>query len=81
MYSLMASSDEKPKCALKGIGRSYVKKHVTHERFVRTLETKVDINPAVPAKLADRGSLQAAGLVMDAASFLKELAIELGWKK
>jgi lysine-ketoglutarate reductase/saccharopine dehydrogenase-like protein (TIGR00300 family) len=41
----------------------------------------VDINPAVPTKLADRGSLQAAGLVMDAASFLKELAIELGWKK
>jgi lysine-ketoglutarate reductase/saccharopine dehydrogenase-like protein (TIGR00300 family) len=41
----------------------------------------VDINPAVPTKLADRGSLQAAGLVMDAASFLKELATELGWKK
>jgi lysine-ketoglutarate reductase/saccharopine dehydrogenase-like protein (TIGR00300 family) len=41
----------------------------------------VDINPAVPTKLADRGSLQAAGLVMDAASFLKELAAELGWKK
>jgi lysine-ketoglutarate reductase/saccharopine dehydrogenase-like protein (TIGR00300 family) len=41
----------------------------------------VDINPAVPTKLADRGSLQAAGLVMDAASFLRELATELGWKK
>ncbi len=41
----------------------------------------VDINPAVPTKLADRGSLQAAGLVMDAASFLKELATELGWQK
>jgi hypothetical protein len=47
MYSLLVSSDEKPKCALKGIGRAYVKKHVTHDRFVRALETKVDINPAV----------------------------------
>ena len=41
----------------------------------------VDINPAVPTKLADRGSLQAASLVMDSASFLTELAVELGWKK
>lgn len=40
----------------------------------------VDVNPAVPTKLTDRGSFQAAGLVMDAASFLKELARELGWK-
>lgn len=40
----------------------------------------VDLNPAVPTKLADRGTFQAAGLVMDAASFLRELARELGWK-
>ena len=40
----------------------------------------VDINPAVPTKLADRGSFQAVGLVMDAASFLRELARELGSK-
>lgn len=40
----------------------------------------VDVNPAVPTKLADRGSFQAVGLVMDAASFLKELARALGWK-
>jgi lysine-ketoglutarate reductase/saccharopine dehydrogenase-like protein (TIGR00300 family) len=40
----------------------------------------VDVNPAVPTKLADRGSFQAAGLVMDAASFLRDLARELGWK-
>jgi len=33
-----------------------------------------------PTKLADRGSFQAVGLVMDAASFLRELARELGWK-
>jgi lysine-ketoglutarate reductase/saccharopine dehydrogenase-like protein (TIGR00300 family) len=40
----------------------------------------VDVNPAVPTKLTDRGSFQAVGLVMDAASFLRELARELGWK-
>ncbi len=40
----------------------------------------VDVNPAVPTKLADRGSFQAVGLVMDAASFLIELARELGWR-
>lgn len=34
----------------------------------------VDVNPSVPTKLADRGSFQAVGLVMDAASFLAELA-------
>ncbi|MEP6932838.1 MAG: TIGR00300 family protein [Nitrospirota bacterium] len=39
----------------------------------------VDVNPAVPTKLADRGSFQAVGLVMDAASFLRDLARELGW--
>lgn len=39
----------------------------------------VDVNPAVLTKLADRGSFQAIGLVMDAASFLRELARELGW--
>ncbi len=40
----------------------------------------VDVNPAVPTKLADRGTFQAVGLVMDAASFLRELARALGWK-
>ena len=38
----------------------------------------VDINASVPTKLADRGSFQAIGLVMDAASFLNELARQLG---
>lgn len=38
----------------------------------------VDVNPSVPTKLADRGSFQAVGLVMDAASFLTELARLLG---
>jgi lysine-ketoglutarate reductase/saccharopine dehydrogenase-like protein (TIGR00300 family) len=38
----------------------------------------VDVNPAVPTKLADRGSFQAVGLIMDAASFLSELARTLG---
>ena len=40
----------------------------------------VDVNPAVPTKLADRGSFQAVGLVMDAASFLRDVARELGWR-
>src|SRR5690349_1946610 len=40
----------------------------------------VDVNPAVPTKLADRGSFQAVGLVMDAASFLRDLTRELGGK-
>ncbi|MEK9629657.1 MAG: TIGR00300 family protein [Nitrospinota bacterium] len=40
----------------------------------------VDINPAVPTKLSDRGSFQSVGLVMDSSSFLKELARELGWR-
>ena len=39
----------------------------------------VDINPAVPTKLSDRGTFQAVGLVMDSSSFLRELARELGW--
>jgi lysine-ketoglutarate reductase/saccharopine dehydrogenase-like protein (TIGR00300 family) len=38
----------------------------------------VDVNPAVPTKLTDRGSFQAVGLVMDAASFLRDVARELG---
>ena len=38
----------------------------------------VDVNPAVPTKLSDRGSFQAVGLVMDAASFLRDIARELG---
>jgi lysine-ketoglutarate reductase/saccharopine dehydrogenase-like protein (TIGR00300 family) len=38
----------------------------------------VDINPAVVTKLADRGSFQAIGLVMDVEGFLRELCIDLG---
>ena len=41
----------------------------------------VDINPAVPTKLSDRGSFQSIGLVMDAASFLRQLAQALGWQE
>lgn len=38
----------------------------------------VDINPAVVTKLLDRGSLQTAGLVIDAGGFLRQLAHHLG---
>ncbi len=34
----------------------------------------VDINPSSVTKLSDRGSMQTIGLVMDAASFLRELS-------
>jgi lysine-ketoglutarate reductase/saccharopine dehydrogenase-like protein (TIGR00300 family) len=37
----------------------------------------VDINPAVVTKLADRGSFQAIGLVMDVEGFLRELSADL----
>jgi lysine-ketoglutarate reductase/saccharopine dehydrogenase-like protein (TIGR00300 family) len=37
----------------------------------------VDINPAVVTKLADRGSFQAIGLVMDVEGFVRELCTEL----
>lgn len=37
----------------------------------------VDINPAVVTKLADRGSFQTIGLVMDVEGFLRELCTEL----
>lgn len=37
----------------------------------------VDINPSVVTKLLDRGSLQTAGLVIDAGGFLRELAGQL----
>lgn len=37
----------------------------------------VDVNPAVVTKLQDRGSHQSLGIVMDAASFLEQLAIGL----
>jgi lysine-ketoglutarate reductase/saccharopine dehydrogenase-like protein (TIGR00300 family) len=38
----------------------------------------VDINPAVVTKLADRGSFQAIGLVMDVEGFVRELCADLG---
>ena len=37
----------------------------------------VDINPAVVTKLADRGTFQGIGIVLDAASFLRELCLAL----
>jgi hypothetical protein len=37
----------------------------------------VDINPSSVTKLTDRGSHQTLGIVMDASSFLRELALAL----
>jgi hypothetical protein len=43
--------------------------------WVRTVT--VDVNPAVPTKLGDRGSSQAVGIVADAGQFLHLLDEEL----
>jgi len=43
----------------------------------RVFTVCVDINPGVVTKLQDRGSRQSVGIVMDAASFLEQLAREL----
>jgi lysine-ketoglutarate reductase/saccharopine dehydrogenase-like protein (TIGR00300 family) len=40
----------------------------------RVVTVCVDVNPAVVTKLQDRGSHQSLGIVMDAASFLEQLA-------
>jgi lysine-ketoglutarate reductase/saccharopine dehydrogenase-like protein (TIGR00300 family) len=44
----------------------------------RVFTVCVDINPGVVTKLHDRGSRQSLGIVMDAASFLEQLARGLG---
>lgn len=44
----------------------------------RVVTVCVDVNPAVVTKLQDRGSHQSLGIVMDAASFLEQLADGLG---
>jgi lysine-ketoglutarate reductase/saccharopine dehydrogenase-like protein (TIGR00300 family) len=43
----------------------------------RVFTVCVDINPGVVTKLQDRGSRQSVGIVMDAASFLEQLAAGL----
>jgi len=44
----------------------------------RVFTVCVDINPGAVTKLQDRGSRQSVGIVMDAASFLEQLARGLG---
>lgn len=46
----------------------------------RVFTVCVDINPGVVTKLHDRGSRQSLGIVMDAASFLEQLAAGLNVK-
>jgi len=75
------------RAALKGVGLALLVATTLHSiatgnLLPATIPTVcVDVNPAVPTKLADRGTFQAVGLVMDAASFLRELARELGWRE
>jgi hypothetical protein len=40
MYSLKISDFDKPKLTAKGIKKSYASKHITHDQYVQTLETK-----------------------------------------
>jgi len=40
MYSLKISDHDKPKITAKGIKKSFASKHVTHDQFLKTLETK-----------------------------------------
>jgi lysine-ketoglutarate reductase/saccharopine dehydrogenase-like protein (TIGR00300 family) len=47
----------------------------------RVKSVVVDINPAVVTKLADRGTVQAMGLVTDVELFLRALVEELGEKE
>jgi hypothetical protein len=74
------------RAALSGVGLSLLVASTLHAVATGNLlpanvpTVCVDVNPSVPTKLADRGSFQAVGLVMDAASFLRDLARELGWK-
>lgn len=74
------------RAALSGVGLALLVASTLHAIATGNLlpaavpSVCVDVNPAVPTKLADRGTFQAVGLVMDAASFLRDLARELGWK-
>ena len=69
--------------ALKGVGLVIVLSTMLHGIGVGNMLPAwvpvvcVDINPAVVTKLADRGSFQAIGLVMDVEGFLRELCSEL----
>jgi len=40
MYSLKISNHEKPKLTAKGIKKSFASKHLKHDQFLQTLETK-----------------------------------------
>ena len=46
LYSLLVDCDSKPKMAVKGIKKSYVKKNVKHEMFRNTLFTKKNSDDA-----------------------------------
>jgi len=81
MAAQQAMRAEIPGVALALLVASTLHSIATGNLLPATVSTVcVDVNPAVPTKLADRGSFQAVGLVMDASSFLKELARELGWR-
>jgi len=79
----MVQAQARMRQALPGVGMAIMISSMLHAiatgnllpATVRTVV--VDINPAVVTKLADRGTVQALGLVTDAELFLRELAREL----
>ena len=78
----MAAQD-RMRAAVKGVGMALMVASTLHaiatgNILPATVKTVcVDINPAVVTKLADRGSFQSLGLVMDSESFLRELLHQL----
>ena len=78
----MAAQD-RMRAAVQGVGMALMIASTLHaiatgNILPATVKTVcVDINPAVVTKLADRGSFQSLGLVMDSESFLRELVHQL----
>jgi len=82
VIDVMAAQD-RMRTAVKGVGMALMIATTLHaiatgNILPATVKTVcVDINPAVVTKLADRGSFQSLGLVMDSESFLRELCHQL----
>ena len=76
-------AQDRMRAAVKGVGMALMMASTLHaiatgNILPATVKTVcVDINPAVVTKLADRGSFQSLGLVMDSESFLRELLHQL----
>jgi lysine-ketoglutarate reductase/saccharopine dehydrogenase-like protein (TIGR00300 family) len=78
----MVKAQARMRQAIPGVGMAIMISSMLHAIATGNLlpatvpTVVVDINPAVVTKLADRGTVQAMGLVTDAELFLRELAGE-----